>query len=112
MRIGVVLLLALAGIAISGAAFAADGEGVYEEHCATCHGDKGEGLKKLGPPIVGNSFIMGSDLVAIVKMMRDGRVDETKLFKDYPLPMVPQKMLSDEELEAVAAFIKVMAAGR
>ena len=41
-------------------AAAADGAGVFASNCASCHGDKGQGVPNLAPPLAKNSYVTGN----------------------------------------------------
>ena len=94
--IGVAALLLLA----SSVASAADGAAIYGAQCAKCHGDTGKADTTIGkamkvPPLAGDAKIQklsASDVVALIK----GNAK-------HP-PTV--KSLSDDDVNAVAAYVK------
>jgi mono/diheme cytochrome c family protein len=94
--------------AVSGIALAADGAKIYTEKCASCHGAEGEGMKMMGPPIKGNKFVLDGGDEALTDVIINGRVGETKKYKDILIPMMPTK-LNDDELKAVIAHMKGLA---
>jgi mono/diheme cytochrome c family protein len=87
-------------VAFSGTALAADG--------AACHGMKGEGMPMMGPAFKGNKFMLESDDAAITEVILKGRAGDAKMYKDMPIPMLPQK-LDDEQVKAVIAHMKELA---
>jgi cytochrome c553 len=94
MRMLVWIAVVALGVAFSGTALATDGAAVYTKLCASCHGMKGEGMAMMGP--------------AIKDIIINGRSGDAKKYKDFPLPMVPQK-LSDDDVKAVIAHMKGLA---
>ncbi|ALW85851.1 hypothetical protein AUC43_12555 [Hymenobacter sedentarius] len=34
------------------------GERLYAQHCASCHGDQGQGLARLVPPLAGSDYLV------------------------------------------------------
>lgn len=97
--IGSIALLLIA----NSAAAAADGAAVYTAQCAKCHGDTGKADTTIGkamkvPPLAGDANIQKmseSDVAARIK-------DNAK----HP-PTV--KSLSDDDVNAVAAYVKQLA---
>ena len=56
------------------AASADRGQVTFEENCAACHGDGGEGLRELGGPRLADSiWLYGSNLDTIVQTITNGR---------------------------------------
>ncbi len=111
-RLFLTLLVAIvfsAGLIFSGNALAADGAALYAKGCAACHGVKGEGKPKMGPAIAGNEFVKGGDDAAMVDVIRNGRMGAAKVYKDIPVPMMPQKKLTDDELKALIAYMRGLA---
>jgi cytochrome c oxidase cbb3-type subunit 3 len=95
-------------VAFSGTALAADGAEIYKSTCAACHGLKGEGIPMMGPAVKGNKFVLESDDAAITDVILKGRAGDAKMYKDMPVPMLPQK-LDDEQVKAVIAHMKELA---
>jgi mono/diheme cytochrome c family protein len=77
----------------------------YVETCATCHGEKGEGIPKLAPAFKGNAFITGGSAAEISAVITKGRMGDQKKYKDLPSPMPPASM-SDARLAAIVAYLK------
>jgi mono/diheme cytochrome c family protein len=97
--IGMTALLLITG----SAAAAADGAALYKAQCAKCHGDTGHADTTIGkamkvPPLVGDANIQkmsASDVAARIK----GNAK-------HP-PTV--KSLSDDDMNALAAYVKELA---
>ncbi len=72
------------------------GVDVYKANCASCHGASMEG--SIGPALIDNSFVSGSDEAALVGLVVDGRaVNGMPAFKDQ---------LSEQEILGVSAVMK------
>ena len=79
----------------------AKGANIYSETCATCHGEKGEGITA---PALGNPMLLATATDHFLRhAIAEGR-DGTPMiaFKDS---------LDDEELDAVTAFLRSRASG-
>ncbi|MFV1883785.1 MAG: c-type cytochrome [Balneola sp.] len=77
------------------------GANIYEESCASCHGDKGEGVTA---PALGNPMLLATATDHFLRYaIAEGR-DGTPMiaFKDS---------LNDDELDAVTAFLRSRASG-
>jgi cytochrome c oxidase subunit 2 len=74
------------------------GDEVIDGACATCHGDKGQGL--VGPKIAGNPLV--SNTAGITDLLRHGRAP-TRTVDGMP---AVGKTWSDAELKAVIAALK------
>jgi len=74
------------------------GDEVIDGACATCHGDKGQGL--VGPKIAGSPLI--DDRVGLTTLLRDGR-EPTRTIDGMP---AVGKTWSNAELNAVIAALK------
>ncbi len=46
----------------------------YEKHCANCHGQKGEGLQLLIPPLTDQKWINSVSIVCIIQNGMDGEI--------------------------------------
>ena len=110
MRKYFIIVLVAFGVALSGSAMAnEEGAAIFKKICSACHGKKGEGKKKMGPAFVGNEFIQKSSEADITLVIKNGRMGKKKLYKDIPVPMMPQKKLTDEQIKSVIAYIKGLA---
>ena len=50
-----------------------DGEMVYSNNCAQCHGDNGQGQPGAIPALVGNDFVMAEDPAEVIEVVINGR---------------------------------------
>lgn len=77
------------------------GANIYEQSCASCHGDKGEGISA---PALGNPMLLATATDHFLRYaIAEGRDDTPMIaFKDS---------LSDDELDAVTAFLRSRASG-
>jgi len=83
------------------------GAAVYGEHCAECHGDKGEGALPAYPPLAGNPSM--NALVAangIKAILNGGYAPVTKGHpRPYGMPPFFSK-LNDQEIAAVLTYLR------
>jgi mono/diheme cytochrome c family protein len=90
-------------LAFSGAAFAADGAGLYKGKCSACHGADGKG-GPMAPALAGSDFVKG-DAAAIKDTIKNGREGGAKKYAKFSLSM-PKFPLADAELDALVAHLK------
>jgi len=96
-KFAVVLGLAL----IPTALLAADGEALYKQHCAKCHGEAG--VSKMGMiPNVKDTQLSAEQIMETIKKGRStGR----------PMSMPPVAGLSDDDVAAIAAYVGKLKGG-
>jgi mono/diheme cytochrome c family protein len=77
---------------------------LFQENCATCHGQGGKGLAQLAPPLVGSPRLKDDASVAIKILLHGltGPVDG----KEYNGPMAPQSQYSDEEIADIISYVR------
>jgi mono/diheme cytochrome c family protein len=103
-RLSIALLLS--GTLASGTALAADGEALYKANCAKCHGDTGmadttAGKAAKSPKLRGEEKLRGEDVAEVVtKSVRDPKKKKHNTVS---------KKVTDEDLAAIATFVKVLA---
>lgn len=107
MRASILLPLAFAGVVAAGAAQAADPKIVtfFKETCGTCHGEVGEGMPGLAPPLKGSKFVIEGSQGDLSNTITKGRAGDAKRYKDLPSPMPPNSM-SDSRLKGVIDYLK------
>jgi mono/diheme cytochrome c family protein len=88
-----------------------DAAGFYEERCATCHGDRGQGTRNwgvppTGPALKGNPFVVNGSPAAIRQVIRKGRQGARRLYDDaYPnMPAFGPGLVPD--VDALVAYLK------
>ena len=81
------------------------GEIMYENFCASCHGMKGEGLRGLVPPLAGADFLKNnpSEIACIIRHGIEGEIVVNGKIYDQPMAAVPQ--LSYFEITNVINYI-------
>jgi len=92
------------------------GARVYEQHCAQCHGEQGEGARPEGAPpdapwafapLAGNRVATQSSPVNLVRWVLDGGFGPSTAAHPQPWGMPPfRSQLSDEEIAAVASHLR------
>ena len=84
----------------------AQGEKLYQQTCATCHGADGHGMPKLGKDLHDNAFTKGLHDEEMLQFIKEGRPayhpDNTQGV-DMP-PKGGNPALTDDDLLAIIAF--------
>ena len=91
----------------SGATTTADGQPLYAQNCATCHGPDGHGQPGLYPPLAGNPDLArdnGAFPVAVVLHGIEGPLDIAGSHYDSAMP--PFDHLSDAEVAAIVGYVE------
>jgi mono/diheme cytochrome c family protein len=94
---------------LSSAATAAVGRGakLYEQHCAQCHGDKGQGVVKAYPALAGNRAVTMQSTVNLVQMVLNGGFAPATEGNPRPFGMPPFVLvLDDTEVAALLTHIR------
>jgi mono/diheme cytochrome c family protein len=85
----------------------ARGSKVYDQHCATCHGDRGQGVRDIYPALAGNRAVTLSTHHNVVQVVRQGGFMPTTAGNPRPFGMPPYgQVLSNDEIAAVTTFIR------
>jgi len=101
--------LVLAGIfylnRYSGTARVKKGETLYKQHCSNCHGENGEGLRKLIPPLAGNPNIPAGleNMPCTIRYGKDGPIKVNN--QEYNQPMAGISELEADEIKSVMDYI-------
>ena len=83
------------------------GAKVYEQHCAQCHGDKGEGKPGAFPALAGNRAVMLQDPTNLVRVVLQGGYLPATAGNPRPHGMPPfMQVLGDEDVAAVSTFVR------
>jgi cbb3-type cytochrome c oxidase subunit III len=81
---------------------ASEGERLYAEACASCHGTRGEG--KEGPALANPRFLAAATDTYLVETIRRGRTGTAMPAFGGPSPA--HRALDDGEIEAIARFMR------
>ncbi len=88
------------------AAPSVDGKKLFETRCAACHQKDGKGLAGAFPPLAGSEWVTGAPEVPTAILLH-GLSGELKVGgKTYRGAMPTFKTLSDEEIAAVASYVR------
>jgi cytochrome c len=83
---------------------AAEGGKLYDEHCASCHGDAGEGTKK-APPVVGKGALpLDPPAAAKVRKVQFHTAQDVARFVAAKMPAKKPGSLTAEQYYAILAF--------
>lgn len=83
------------------------GKTVYDAHCTTCHGAKGEGQPPHWPPLANNRSIDMASAVNPIRMVLNGGYPPGTRGNPRPYGMPPfAGVLSDDEIAAVVSYIR------
>jgi len=88
----------------------AQGEKMYKQTCALCHGPSGQGMDRLGKELIGNEFVALNSTSTLVDFLIEGRPathPDNERGVDMP-PRGGNPNLSDEDLAAIVGFIKTL----
>ena len=81
------------------------GKKLYQRHCANCHGQEGEGLALLHPPLSKSDYLI-QDIERSVCQMRNGLAEEIVVNgKTYNQKMPPNKELRALEIAEIMTYI-------
>ena len=80
---------------------------LYEQHCAQCHGDKGQGVANAYPPLAGNRAVTMASMENLVQIVFNGGFAPATAGNPRPFGMPPFVLvLSDSEAAAVITYIR------
>jgi mono/diheme cytochrome c family protein len=84
---------------------------LYAQHCATCHGDNGQGLQLEGqvalPTLAGNRAVTMASSANLVRIILAGGYAPSTAGNPRPYGMPPfVHMLTDEQIAAVSTYIR------
>ena len=85
---------------------AADGKQVFTANCVGCHQATGKGLPGVFPPLAGSEWVQGDERVLANILLHGIDGDITVAGTSYKGSMPPFKQLGDNELAAVASYIR------
>ncbi|MCG2594119.1 cytochrome c [Ramlibacter sp. XY19] len=91
----------------AGAQLLARGGKIYEQHCAGCHGDAGQGVPNAYPALAGNRAITLPVTANLVQVVLNGGFAPATRGNPRPFGMPPFAMqLSDADVAAVLTFVR------
>ena len=80
---------------------------LYEQHCAQCHGDKGQGVAGAYPPLAGNRAVTMASMENLVQIVFNGGFAPATAGNPRPFGMPPFVLvLSDSEAAALITYIR------
>ncbi|CAN5684062.1 cytochrome c [soil metagenome] len=83
------------------------GSKLHTEHCAQCHGDKGEGAPNAYPPLAGNRAVTMDSAANIIRIILAGGFPPATEGNPRPYGMQPfATVLNNDELAAVTSHIR------
>lgn len=86
---------------------AALGAKLYEQNCAQCHGDKGQGVPNAYPALAGNRAVLMSQTVNLVQIVLNGGYAPATAGNPRPFGMPPfVLLLNDSDVAAVLTHIR------
>jgi len=94
---------ALAAAPAAGDAVA--GGNIYKMKCAPCHGGEGKGTT-MAPALKGSEWVKTASVGDITGVIKNGRQANEKKYPKFFSPMPASKTMSDDDLGALAAYLK------
>ena len=82
-----------------------NGEKQYAVHCASCHGDWGQGIGLFGPPLKEDAFVVSGGAGIVAKTIIEGRQGPMKHFRAYS-GMPEFNELPVGEVDAIVDYLK------
>jgi mono/diheme cytochrome c family protein len=84
-----------------------DGRALYQGHCATCHGDEGQGNLPLGPPLAHNREVTGNSVIDPIRVVLYGGFAPGTAGDPRPVGMPPYaQSLDDAQIAAVLTYVR------
>jgi mono/diheme cytochrome c family protein len=80
---------------------------LYEQHCASCHGDQGQGVAAMYPPLAANRAVTLAPPNNLVQMIRNGGFLPSTGGNPQPFGMPPfGQVLNNDEIAAVSTYVR------
>lgn len=80
---------------------------LYDQHCASCHGDQGQGVANGYPALTGNRAVTMVSHTNVVQIIRQGGFMPATAGNPQPFGMPPYgHILDSDDIAAVATFIR------
>jgi mono/diheme cytochrome c family protein len=95
------------GAAVTAASTGANsnGERLYAERCASCHGERGQGVPKIYPALAGNATTLQPTVVNLVQVLRHGGFAPATAAHPRPFGMPPSE-LSEAQMADVLSYVR------
>jgi mono/diheme cytochrome c family protein len=85
----------------------ARGGRIYEQQCAACHGDRGQGVPTMYPALAGNRAVLLDSPNNLVQIVRHGGFSPSTAGNPRPFGMPPfGQALSNDDIAAVATYVR------
>ena len=81
------------------------GEGLYAEHCLSCHQVDGGGAGNMNPPLIQTSFVLG-DKPTLVKVLLNGMSQVEIDGESYYNVMPSFSYLTDSDIANVLTYVR------
>jgi mono/diheme cytochrome c family protein len=83
------------------------GRKLYDRHCASCHGDQGQGAPSIYPALAGNRAVTLGSPNNLVQLVSRGGFAPSTAGNPRPFGMPPfRHLMSDEEIAAVTTYVR------
>lgn len=83
------------------------GAELYQQHCAQCHGDQGQGVPGAWPPLAGNRAVSLASPANLIQVVLNGGFGPSTTGHPRPFGMPPFVLdLSDSEIAAVLTHLR------
>lgn len=83
------------------------GQGLYNTHCASCHGDKGQGVAPAYPALAGNRAVQLPDSSNLIQSVLHGGFAPVTTANTKPFGMPPFVLkLTDSDIAQVLTFVR------
>lgn len=82
-----------------------EGQRLYATHCASCHGEQGEGLRRLMPPLAGSDYLARhrDELPCLIRKGQQGRIVVNGVTYDQVMPAHDD--LTDSQITNILNFV-------
>ncbi len=81
------------------------GKGLYQQHCANCHGQEGEGLERLIPPLAKSDYLMAEIDRAVCQITNGMKGEIVVNGVTYNQEMPANKELRALEIAEITTYI-------